>query len=80
MLMLTNIELLPPAELVSAWRSHRSAPRRRRATSFSLIFSMTRTWRLPQYGAGFLARSHKHPERVASLEDSLAERPEASPS
>lgn len=41
---------------------------------------MTRTWRLPQYGAGFLARSHKHPERVASLEDSLAERPEASPS
>ena len=28
------------------------------------------------YGAGFLARSHVHPERVAHLEDWLAERPE----
>jgi hypothetical protein len=34
---------------------------------------------MPQYGAGFLARSRKHPERVASLEDWLADRPEASP-
>ncbi|WP_181907276.1 phytanoyl-CoA dioxygenase family protein [Cohnella lupini] len=28
------------------------------------------------HGAGFLARSRKHPERVATLEDWLAERPE----
>src|ERR1035438_4831732 len=35
---------------------------------------------MPQYGAGFLARSRKHPDRVASLEDWLAGRPEASPS
>ncbi|MGO9962001.1 MAG: phytanoyl-CoA dioxygenase family protein [Acidimicrobiales bacterium] len=32
---------------------------------------------MPQYGAGFLARSHKYPDRVATLEDWLAERPEA---
>jgi hypothetical protein len=31
---------------------------------------------MPQHGMGFLARSHKHPERVATLEDWLAERPE----
>jgi hypothetical protein len=31
---------------------------------------------MPQHGIGFLARSHKHPERVATLEDWLAERPE----
>ena len=31
---------------------------------------------MPQYGAGFLARSRAHPERVATLEDWLASRPE----
>ncbi|MEM8875709.1 MAG: phytanoyl-CoA dioxygenase family protein [Planctomycetota bacterium] len=31
---------------------------------------------MPQHGAGFLARSHEHPEAVATLEDWLAERPE----
>ncbi len=31
---------------------------------------------MPQHGAGFLARSERFPERVATLEDWLAERPE----
>ena len=31
---------------------------------------------MPQHGAGFLARSRKHPDRVATLEDWLAKRPE----
>ncbi|MEM7134789.1 MAG: phytanoyl-CoA dioxygenase family protein [Chloroflexota bacterium] len=31
---------------------------------------------MPGYGAGFLARSYKYPERVATLADWLAERPE----
>lgn len=31
---------------------------------------------MPQHGAGFLARSRRHPERVADLDDWLAERPE----
>jgi phytanoyl-CoA hydroxylase len=31
---------------------------------------------MPQHGAGFLARSHQYPERVATLEDWLASRPE----
>lgn len=31
---------------------------------------------MPQHGAGFLARSREHPERVATLEDWLANRPE----
>jgi phytanoyl-CoA hydroxylase len=30
---------------------------------------------MPQHGAGFLARSYQHPERVATLADWLAERP-----
>lgn len=34
---------------------------------------------MPQHGAGFLARSRKHPERVADLEDWLALRPEKEP-
>jgi len=29
---------------------------------------------MPEHGAGFLARSRKHPERVATLEDWLARR------
>jgi ectoine hydroxylase-related dioxygenase (phytanoyl-CoA dioxygenase family) len=31
---------------------------------------------MPGHGIGFLARSHQHPERVATLEDWLASRPE----
>jgi ectoine hydroxylase-related dioxygenase (phytanoyl-CoA dioxygenase family) len=31
---------------------------------------------MPQHGVGFLARSQAHPERVATLADWLAERPE----
>ena len=31
---------------------------------------------MPVHGVGFLARSEKHPERVATLDDWLAERPE----
>ncbi|MBW7453555.1 phytanoyl-CoA dioxygenase family protein [Paenibacillus sepulcri] len=31
---------------------------------------------MPQHGAGFLARSYKHPERVATLEDWLNNQPE----
>ncbi len=34
---------------------------------------------MSQHGAGFLARSDKHPERVARLEDWLANRPEHAP-
>ncbi|GLV54971.1 L-proline 4-hydroxylase [Dictyobacter sp. S3.2.2.5] len=30
---------------------------------------------MPQHGIGFLARSHQHPEQVATLEDWLAQRP-----
>jgi len=31
---------------------------------------------MSQYGAGFLARSRQDPERVATLDDWLANRPE----
>ena len=31
---------------------------------------------MPRHGAGFLARSRQHPERVATLDDWLANRPE----
>jgi phytanoyl-CoA hydroxylase len=31
---------------------------------------------MPRHGAGFLARSRQHPERVATLDDWLAQRPE----
>lgn len=34
---------------------------------------------MPQHGAGFLARSYKYPERVAALEDWLANRVERTP-
>ena len=34
---------------------------------------------MPQHGAGFLVSSRKHPERVATLEDWLANRPEHEP-
>ena len=35
---------------------------------------------MPDHGAGFLARSRQFPDRVATLEDWLAERPEHGPS
>jgi ectoine hydroxylase-related dioxygenase (phytanoyl-CoA dioxygenase family) len=31
---------------------------------------------MPRHGAGFLARSREHPERVATLDDWLTNRPE----
>jgi len=34
---------------------------------------------MPEHGVGFLARSRQHPERVATLEDWLAKRPEHQP-
>jgi ectoine hydroxylase-related dioxygenase (phytanoyl-CoA dioxygenase family) len=34
---------------------------------------------MPEHGVGFLARSRTHPERVATLEDWLAKRPEHQP-
>ncbi len=34
---------------------------------------------MPQHGAGFLARSRKHPERVATVQDWLESRPEHDP-
>jgi ectoine hydroxylase-related dioxygenase (phytanoyl-CoA dioxygenase family) len=45
--------------------------------SVDLRYQPTNQDPMPQYGAGFLARSHLYPERVATLEDWLAERPEA---
>jgi hypothetical protein len=47
--------------------------------SVGLRYQRTDRDPMPQCGAGFLARDHKHPERVASPEDWLALRPEASP-
>jgi phytanoyl-CoA hydroxylase len=44
--------------------------------SLDLRYQPTDQDRMPQHGAGFLARSRLHPQRVASLEDWLANRPE----
>jgi hypothetical protein len=44
--------------------------------SEDLRFQPTDQDPMVDHGAGFLARSHKYPERVATLEDWLAERPE----
>jgi ectoine hydroxylase-related dioxygenase (phytanoyl-CoA dioxygenase family) len=44
--------------------------------SVDLRYQPTDQDRMPQHGAGFLARSRKYPERVADLEDWLANRPE----
>src|SRR5439155_3455010 len=43
--------------------------------SIDLRYQPTDQDPMPQHGAGFLARSRKHPERVATLEDWLACRP-----
>jgi len=57
---------------------HSSTPNRSNEVRWSvdLRYQPTDQDRMPQHGTGFLARSHKHPERVAKLEDWLAKRPE----
>ncbi len=47
--------------------------------SVDLRYQSTDQDPMPQHGAGFLARSYKHPENVATLADWLAERPEHIP-
>ncbi len=44
--------------------------------SVDLRYQPTDQDRMPQHGCGFLARSHKHPERVATLADWVAKRDE----
>ncbi|MBO9607505.1 MAG: phytanoyl-CoA dioxygenase family protein [Paenibacillaceae bacterium] len=44
--------------------------------SVDLRYQPTNQDPMPQHGIGFLARSGKHPERVATLEDWLAHKPE----
>ncbi|MFD0960075.1 phytanoyl-CoA dioxygenase family protein [Paenibacillus chungangensis] len=57
---------------------HMSTPNRSQEVRWSvdLRYQPTDQDPMPQHGAGFLARSYIHPERVATLEDWLAERPE----
>lgn len=57
---------------------HMSTPNRATTVRWSvdLRYQPTDQDPMPQHGAGFLARSRLHPERVATLEDWLAERPE----
>jgi phytanoyl-CoA hydroxylase len=60
---------------------HMSTPNRSRMVRWSvdLRYQPTDQDPMPQHGAGFLARSRKFPERVATLEDWLARRPEHEP-
>jgi ectoine hydroxylase-related dioxygenase (phytanoyl-CoA dioxygenase family) len=44
--------------------------------SVDLRYQPTDQDRMPQHGAGFLCRSREHPDKVATLEDWLANRPE----
>jgi len=57
---------------------HMSTPNNARKVRWSvdLRYQPTDQDPMPQHGAGFLARSYRYPERVAMLEDWLAERPE----
>ncbi len=57
---------------------HSSTPNRSDHVRWSLDLRYQPTDQdpMPQHGAGFLARSRRHPERVAGLDDWLAERPE----
>jgi phytanoyl-CoA hydroxylase len=57
---------------------HKSTPNNSNAVRWSvdLRYQPTDQDPMPQHGAGFLARSNKYPERVATLEDWLANRPE----
>lgn len=53
---------------------HSSTPNKSNGVRWSvdLRYQPTDQDPMPQHGAGFLARSYKHPERVATLEDWLA--------
>jgi ectoine hydroxylase-related dioxygenase (phytanoyl-CoA dioxygenase family) len=57
---------------------HMSTPNRAKTVRWSvdLRYQPTDQDPMPQHGAGFLARSRRFPERVATLEDWLASRPE----
>lgn len=57
---------------------HMSTPNKARTVRWSvdLRYQPTDQDSMPQYGAGFLARSRSCPERAATLEDWLAQRPE----
>jgi ectoine hydroxylase-related dioxygenase (phytanoyl-CoA dioxygenase family) len=57
---------------------HMSTPNNSRGVRWSvdLRYQPTDQDPMPQHGIGFLARSAEHPERVATLEDWLAYRPE----
>jgi phytanoyl-CoA hydroxylase len=57
---------------------HMSTPNNSKTVRWSvdLRYQPTDQDPMPQHGAGFLARSYRYPERVAILEDWLAERPE----
>jgi ectoine hydroxylase-related dioxygenase (phytanoyl-CoA dioxygenase family) len=57
---------------------HMSTPNRSQQVRWSLDLRYQPTDQdpMPQHGVGFLARSYQHPERVATLEDWLAKRPE----
>ena len=57
---------------------HKSTPNNSDGVRWSvdLRYQPTDQDPMPQHGAGFLARSRLYPERVATLEDWLAERPE----
>lgn len=57
---------------------HMSTPNHSRGVRWSvdLRYQPTDQDPMPQHGAGFLARSRLHPERVATLEDWLGKRPE----
>ncbi|NNM87064.1 MAG: phytanoyl-CoA dioxygenase family protein [Phycisphaerae bacterium] len=60
---------------------HSSTPNRSNHVRWSvdLRYQPTDQDPMPQHGAGFLVRSRKHPQRVATLEDWLAQRPEHGP-
>ncbi len=57
---------------------HMSTPNHSRGVRWScdLRYQPTDQDPMPQHGAGFLVRSHEHPERVAHLEDWLQHKPE----
>lgn len=57
---------------------HMSLPNRSNVCRWSvdLRYQDTDQERMPQHGIGFLARSYEHPERVADLDDWLANRAE----
>jgi ectoine hydroxylase-related dioxygenase (phytanoyl-CoA dioxygenase family) len=60
---------------------HMSTPNHTKQVRWSLDLRYQPTGQdpMPQHGVGFLARSRKHPERVATLADWLAKRPERQP-